>query len=156
MQTRSTLLDRNSSRHDFYQTNQLIHISIYVKGLSNPEVQVRIESRSLDVRITPNDSQKSPASLVIDPLFAQVDVGKSSYEVKSSKIEVHLFKNVTGQWSALQGSAQGPLTQSREYGPVMSVRTSGTTSDKSTTCSPRSQRLDRARCSTFCRRICAF
>ncbi|CEH17190.1 Suppressor of G2 allele of skp1 [Ceraceosorus bombacis] len=90
-------------RHDYYQTDQVVHLSIYAKGLTRPEVSVKIESNALNVQIRPSDAQKDANQLVIDPLFAEVDGEKSTFDVKASKIEVHLVKKASGQWSALQG-----------------------------------------------------
>ncbi len=48
----------------------------------------------------------SEYNLTFDPLFAPIDVTKSSYDVKSTKVEIKLRKQTPGQkWPSLEGVA---------------------------------------------------
>lgn len=86
-------------RHDFYQTQTAVIVSIYVKGCKAEDVQVSIKEDSLKVEFTPPSSANP---LLIKPLFAPVDPKTSSFKVLGTKIEVQLMKADAGvQWNAL-------------------------------------------------------
>lgn len=60
----------------------------------------------------------SDYNLTFDPLFAPVDVAQSTYEVKSTKIEIKLKKRTPGQkWSTLEG-VTGPGREKDAATPV--------------------------------------
>ncbi|CBQ68016.1 related to SGT1-subunit of SCF ubiquitin ligase complex [Sporisorium reilianum SRZ2] len=94
-------------RFDFYQTDTVVTVSIFVKGASQDNLQVDIGERSLNVKAV-SSSSGSEYVLRIDPLFSTVDVTSSSYKVLSTKIDVILHKAQPGtRWIQLQaGSSQ--------------------------------------------------
>ncbi|UZJ53200.1 hypothetical protein CBS101457_002520 [Exobasidium rhododendri] len=95
-------------RHDFYQTDSAVHISVYVKGCKAEDVDVRFTEHSLEMTIL---SSPSPTVLQIVPLYASVDPDASSFKVLGSKIEVSLRKVSVGvQWRSLQGEEGAPTT----------------------------------------------
>lgn len=94
-------------RFDFYQTDTVVTVSIFVKAASQDNLQVDIGERSLHVKAV-SSSTGFEFVLRIDPLFASVDVTSSSYKVLSTKIDVILHKAQPGtRWVQLQaGSSQ--------------------------------------------------
>lgn len=93
-------------RYDFYQTDTVVTLSIFVKGASQESLQIDITETSLNAKAV-SSSTGSEYVLRIDPLFSTVDVTKSSYKVLSTKIEVVLHKAQPGlRWLSLQASAQ--------------------------------------------------
>ncbi|TKY90829.1 hypothetical protein EX895_000827 [Sporisorium graminicola] len=94
-------------RFDFYQTDTVVTISIFVKAASQDNLQVDIAEQSLHVKAV-SSSTGSEFVLRIDPLFSKVDATSSSYKVLSSKIDVILHKAQPGtRWIQLQaGSSQ--------------------------------------------------
>ncbi len=91
-------------RFDFYQTDTVVTISIFVKAASDESLQVDVAEQSLTVKAT-SSTTGSEYLLIIDPLFSTVDVTSSSYKVLSTKIDVILHKAQPGlRWLALQAS----------------------------------------------------
>ena len=92
-------------RFDFYQTDTVVTVSIFVKGASTDALSVQIEEQALDVRAT-SATTGSEYVLRIDPLFAPVDPASSSYKVLSTKIDVILHKAQPGvRWGSLQAGS---------------------------------------------------
>lgn len=92
-------------RFDFYQTDTVVSLSVFVRSASTETLQVDIAERSINVKAT-SSTTGSEFVLRIDPLFAQVDPSSSSYKVLSTKIDVILHKAQPGvRWSQLQGGS---------------------------------------------------
>lgn len=93
-------------RIDFYQTDTVVTVSIFVKSASADTLHVDITPHSLDVRAI-SAATGSEYVFRIDPLFSTVDPASSSYKVLSTKIDVILHKAQPGvRWVQLQGGAQ--------------------------------------------------
>jgi suppressor of G2 allele of SKP1 len=100
-------------RHDFYQTDSAVYISVYVKGCKAEEVEVKFAEDSLALTIT---SPSASHELHISPLYASVEASASSYKVLGSKVEITLRKAIVGvQWKKLQGE-QGERKSSMKSG----------------------------------------
>jgi suppressor of G2 allele of SKP1 len=98
----STPTPANKVRHEFYDTNDNVVISIFAKGVPKDKLTVTIEKQSLEISF-PTVSN-TDFDFTLEPLFAEVDPSASSYRVTPTKIEVTLKKAVRGQrWKVLEG-----------------------------------------------------
>ncbi|KAF2090877.1 SGS-domain-containing protein [Saccharata proteae CBS 121410] len=91
-------------KHDWYQNSDNVYFTLLAKGVPKDKAGIEIAERSLSISFPTQTSSSFDYSL--EPLFAEVDVAKSSYNVTPHKIEVTLKKALPGQkWSALEGAA---------------------------------------------------
>jgi len=81
-------------RHEFYETDQLLTLSIFDKGANPDEVAVKMTGSSL----TYEHGQKK---LALDPLAGEIEPDKSDYSVGKMKVEVRLAKKSPGRWGRL-------------------------------------------------------
>ncbi|KAI0639451.1 SGS-domain-containing protein [Trametes polyzona] len=89
-------------RHEFYETDERLTLSVFDKGADPEQVKVTFEPRKL----TYTNGEKS---LVLEPLKGQIDPAKSDYTVGKVKVEVRLAKVAHGRWGALVGDSPDPL-----------------------------------------------
>ncbi|PPR05692.1 hypothetical protein CVT26_008933 [Gymnopilus dilepis] len=89
-------------RHEFYETEEKLTLSIFDKGADPAQVSVKFEPRKL----TYTNGEKS---LVLEPLKGQIDPEKSEYTVGKVKVEVRLVKVAQGRWTELVGDSPDPL-----------------------------------------------
>ncbi|PIL31915.1 hypothetical protein GSI_06619 [Ganoderma sinense ZZ0214-1] len=89
-------------RHEFYETDENLTLSIFDKGAEPEQVKVSFEPRKFFY-------SHGDKSLVLEPLKGQIDVEKSSFTVGKVKIEVRFSKMAQGRWGALTGDAPDPL-----------------------------------------------
>ncbi|KAM5536226.1 hypothetical protein V8D89_010125 [Ganoderma adspersum] len=85
-------------RHEFYETDESLTLSIFDKGADPEQVKVSFEPR----KFTYSHGDKS---LVLEPLKGQIDTEKSSFTVGKVKVEVRFTKMAQGRWGALTGDA---------------------------------------------------
>lgn len=92
-------------RHEWYQNNQNVIVTIYAKGVAKDKIDVEIEEDSVHISF-PHPSDPSSAFIFnLDPLFALIDTSKSKYQVMSTKVELTLAKAVSGQkWANTEGT----------------------------------------------------
>ncbi|KAI0669849.1 SGS-domain-containing protein [Trametes maxima] len=89
-------------RHEFYETDEKLTLSIFDKGADPELVKIHFEPR----KFTYTHGEKS---LVLEPLKGQIDPAKSDYSVGKVKVEVRLAKAAPGRWGALVGDTPDPL-----------------------------------------------
>lgn len=95
-------------RHEWYQNNQNVILTLYAKGVPKDKVEVEIEENSVSVSFPHPSDAASTFAFTLDPLFALIDPSKSKHQVMSTKVELTLAKAVQGQkWANLEGT--GPL-----------------------------------------------
>ncbi|KAI0076078.1 SGS-domain-containing protein [Panus rudis PR-1116 ss-1] len=83
-------------RHEFYETDEKVTLSVFDKGADPEKVTVKFEPRSL----TYTNGDKL---LSLEPLKGQIDTEKSDYTVGKVKVEIRLVKRAQGRWGALVG-----------------------------------------------------
>ncbi|KAF2646785.1 SGS-domain-containing protein [Massarina eburnea CBS 473.64] len=89
-------------KHDWYQDNEKVVFTLMAKGVPKDKATVDIDQDSLSISF-PIVGSTSDYSLTLDPLYASVDPATSTYQVKSTKIEVVLKKAVPGvKWHTLE------------------------------------------------------
>ncbi|EPS39796.1 hypothetical protein H072_6255 [Dactylellina haptotyla CBS 200.50] len=96
-------------RHEWYQTNTSVNVSLFVKGVPKDEATVELEDRSLS--ITFPLANGSDFSFTLDPLAHTIDTSKSTYKILGTKVEFTLQKSEAGRkWAALESTE--PVTSS--------------------------------------------
>ncbi|EFR01305.1 hypothetical protein MGYG_09045 [Nannizzia gypsea CBS 118893] len=93
------------TRHEWYQSNDSVVITIYAKGVPKDKAAVDIQETSFSITFPlPSGSE---FSFVLDPLFAPVDPSSSKFNIMSTKVEVTLRKQSAGRkWATLEGTGQ--------------------------------------------------
>ncbi|KAL6232869.1 hypothetical protein BDW75DRAFT_10376 [Aspergillus navahoensis] len=90
-------------RHEWYQSNDSVVVTLYAKGVDKEKVDAEIKSDSVSVQF-PLPSGADYA-FNLDPLFASIDESASKITTFSTKIELVLRKQMSGQkWSSLESS----------------------------------------------------
>lgn len=103
-----------SSRHEYYETDEKVTLSIFDKGADPEKVSVEFEPRRVRFSpcllypcylcVTPQLVYKhDDRELVLQPLKGQIDPAKSEYTVGKVKVEIRLAKLAQGRWGALVG-----------------------------------------------------
>ncbi|KAI5450627.1 Cochaperone protein [Naganishia albida] len=108
-----------TTRHDFYQTDNQLIVSIYKKGV--PADKVRIEATPNQVEVYVDDE----CILDLSPLSGAINPDEITHKVYGTKIELKLLKATGGHWSSLVGASAGPaITQpSQVVTPAASTET---------------------------------
>lgn len=90
-------------RHEWYQNNEAVIVTLYCKGIDKGKATVEIKDQSLDIAFPlPTGSDYN---LSLDPLLFLIDRMKSSYKIMSTKAEFTLVKSTPGQkWASLEGT----------------------------------------------------
>ena len=90
-------------RHEWFQTNDTVTVTLFCKGIPKDKATVEIKQGSLDVSFPlPTGSDYN---LSLDPLFAAIDPSASSYKIMSTKAEFMLQKSVPGRkWASIEGT----------------------------------------------------
>ena len=96
------------TRYEWFQTDDYVTISIFIKKVSQQDVSITFLPRLLSVTVK---LAQSDYSLELEPLTHEIDPQTSSYQILSTQIEVKLKKSVTGiKWGALEGEEVGPTS----------------------------------------------
>ncbi|KAL4894612.1 hypothetical protein BDV59DRAFT_175796 [Aspergillus ambiguus] len=90
-------------RHEWYQSNDSVVVTLYVKGVAKDKVDMDLKSDSVSLQFPlPSGADYD---FTLDPLFAPIDTSLSKVSVMSTKIEINLRKQASGQkWSSLEGT----------------------------------------------------
>ncbi|KAI9025564.1 SGS domain-containing protein [Hyaloraphidium curvatum] len=97
-------------RHEWFQNDNFVTVTVFIKGTRPEDVAVNMFERSLS--ITVRLPTGADYSLELDPLAHSVVPAESKYSVMSTKIEIKLKKGEPGiKWGALEGEEQGPVGQ---------------------------------------------
>ncbi|KAL5277191.1 SUGT1 family protein [Megaselia abdita] len=84
----------SSAKHEFYQTDSKIVVSVLIKDAASKNPQVTIEKETLKVSVENCNVQFN--------LFRNIVPEKSNFNITPSKIEVSLRKETSGQWDFLE------------------------------------------------------
>lgn len=90
-------------RHEWYQTHDIVVVTLFAKGVPKDKASIEIRKRSLTISFPlPSGSDYE---FNLDPLFAEIDVSASTSKVMSTKVELNLKKTTPGQkWSTIEGT----------------------------------------------------
>jgi len=101
----TTTVPPQKIRHEWYQNNASVIITLYAKGVKKESAEVELEEDNISVSFPHPSDNSSTFTFTLDPLFALIDPSKSKYAVMSTKIELTLTKSVAGQkWANIEGS----------------------------------------------------
>jgi len=97
----------NQPRHDWYQTNSHVIVTILIKNVKKEESKIIISEKNVDieVKLPVTGSEYQMHFNLLD----NITVPESSYTILSTKIEIKLKKSREGRWSSLEdtgGSVQ--------------------------------------------------
>jgi suppressor of G2 allele of SKP1 len=96
-------------RHEWFQTETHVTVSIFIKNARKEDVSVDIEKKSLNVSVK-NASSGSEVQVDFD-LADNVVPEDSKFEVLSTKIEIKMKKEKTARWKSLEDTGNGPAVQ---------------------------------------------
>ncbi|KAI9063111.1 SGS-domain-containing protein [Trametes sanguinea] len=100
-----------SLRHEFYETDEKLTLSIFDKGADPEQVKITFEPRKFSY-------VNGEKSLVLEPLKGQIDPAKSDYTVGKVKVEVRFAKMAQGRWGSLVGDSPDPLASAPVAAPA--------------------------------------
>lgn len=83
-----------SVRHDWYQTDDRVVVTVLLKNAVDKNYQCQIESDSVTVSAENYELKLE--------LLSPIQPDKSTHKATPSKIEIILFKREFGKWSALE------------------------------------------------------
>lgn len=91
-------------KHDWYQTESQVIVTVLLKNSEEDKVQVGYDSRSLSVTCPIPNSEFIYKLEIL--LAHEIDPKACTHRVVPSKIEIKLKKNEPGQWLALEGAEE--------------------------------------------------
>ncbi|KAH3667251.1 hypothetical protein OGAPHI_002900 [Ogataea philodendri] len=89
---------------DWYDSKELVSISIFVKNIPSESLKVEFSEHSVDVSFKTKDSSEFNYSL--DPLYGPIDPEKSSFKLFGTKLELYLSKNSESTWKSLEKTGE--------------------------------------------------
>ncbi|KAJ5518923.1 hypothetical protein N7453_001345 [Penicillium expansum] len=90
-------------RHEWYQSQDSVVVTLYVKGIPSESVAVDLKEDSVSIQFPlPSGAEYD---FTLDPLYAAINPAESKVSVKGTKIELTLRKKTGQKWGALEGSA---------------------------------------------------
>ncbi|KAG2154821.1 SGS-domain-containing protein [Suillus clintonianus] len=102
-----------SLRHEFYETDEKLTISVFDRGADPAQVSITFEPRKISY-------QNGEKTLSLQPLKGQIDPERCDFTVGKVKVELRLAKMAQGRWGAVTGDALDPLQTSAPIGPTTS------------------------------------
>ncbi|KAF2246210.1 SGS-domain-containing protein [Trematosphaeria pertusa] len=92
----------NKIKHDWYQNNENVTLTLLAKGVPKDKATVDIDKDSLSISF-PIEGSSSDFNYTLDPFYAEVDPAQSSFRITPTKVEVTLKKATPGvKWHALE------------------------------------------------------
>ena len=103
----TTTSDPSKIRHEWYQTQSEVVISILARNVPKEHVSIDFAEAEVDATI----KLDSGAEFVhCFNLFHKIVPTQSSYSVSTAKIELKLKKHTAGKWDALEGSGDANVS----------------------------------------------
>jgi len=119
-------------RHDWFQTETAVTVSVMIKGVKKEEASVQITAKTLGVSVKlPSGSEYQ---LNLD-LADEVNPGESKYEVLGTKIEIKLKKARAVKWPTLEFTGSkidswNSVSDSKDKQPALYYPSSSKKGDK--------------------------
>ncbi|KAJ9660584.1 Cochaperone protein [Coniosporium apollinis] len=93
-------------KHDWYQNNDTVYLSLLAKGVPKDKATINIEERAISISFP---TITSDFDFTLDPLFAPINKSASSYNITPHKVELVLKKATPGvKWKSLEAPAAAP------------------------------------------------
>lgn len=106
-------------REDWYQTNEEVVITIYVKDVKRETLNIEYHENSVTVSFPSGPGTEYNYNL--DPLYGGIDPNKSEHAVKSTKIEITLVKTTPGKWPSLERSSSLQAVVNKQEPSIESI-----------------------------------
>jgi suppressor of G2 allele of SKP1 len=130
----------NKIKHDWYQNNESVTITILAKGVPKDTTVVEFEKDSLSVAF-PIQGSASDYNFSLDPLYASIDPAESKHRVLSTKVEITLKKATPGvKWHNLEGDRVVEADKDETTPSIPSHVLTGKTNQESTPVYPTSSK----------------
>ncbi|KAJ3415383.1 Cochaperone protein [Chytridiales sp. JEL 0842] len=102
----ASFLPPQKIRHEWFQNENFVTVSVFIKNLPKDAVKIDFHPRSLSVQCKlPTGSDYM---LELDPLAHETVPGESKYSVLGTKVEIKLKKAMVGiRWNNLEGEDDG-------------------------------------------------
>ena len=98
--------DPNRIRHEWYQTQTHVIVSILARNVPASKCKVDFSEREVDVSILLEVGSEYVLNL---SLFHKVMASECSYSVGGSKVEIKLKKMTPGKWETLEGTGEAEV-----------------------------------------------
>ncbi|TFK77121.1 SGS-domain-containing protein [Pluteus cervinus] len=95
-------------RHEFYETDEKLTVSVFDRNADPEKVSIKFEPRRLTY-------QHEDKLLVLEPLKGQIDTEASNFTVGKVKVEIRLVKAVVGRWGILLGDTPDLLATPSQF-----------------------------------------
>lgn len=99
---------KQTYRHEWFQSDDIVTVEIFAKGITEDKLSVLFEKRHLEVTIKIDDSSEYTMDIV---LAGEIDVSQSSYTIKKTKIEIRLKKVDSLKWRTLESKGEDDVSQ---------------------------------------------
>jgi len=87
------------NRHEYYQNQDYVCVTIFIKNVQRENCNIQINPRELDVTILLEPGNEYHLNL---SLFDEVDPQLSRYEILRTKVEINLKKKRSSHWLSLE------------------------------------------------------
>ncbi|PFH54455.1 hypothetical protein AMATHDRAFT_134067, partial [Amanita thiersii Skay4041] len=94
-------------RHEFYETDEKVTISVFDRGADPAQVSINFEPRKINLQLSYTHGDKS---FLLEPLKGQIKPEACTFTVGKMKVEIQLAKAALTRWGALVGDSPDPLT----------------------------------------------
>ena len=91
-------------KFDWYETDQMIVLSVLVKNMVADRVSVQFEPRTLTFKYTPESGDGSAPVELILSLNGSISPSESSYRVSPVKAEIKMRKVANFRWARLEAA----------------------------------------------------
>ncbi|KAI4232856.1 MAG: hypothetical protein LQ349_004737, partial [Xanthoria aureola] len=108
-------VDYQNGRHDFYQTPTTVIASLYLKKVDKQRSKIDFASPTEIHLDLPTTDMKRYKTII--PLFAPIDIARSTSKIMGTKIELTLVKFEPQSWAALR-SDEGRTCEITQLGPA--------------------------------------
>mmetsp|Transcript_24344 Transcript_24344/g.43182 ORF Transcript_24344/g.43182 Transcript_24344/m.43182 type:complete len:401 (+) Transcript_24344:146-1348(+) len=102
-------------RQGWYQSGQVVSVTLYARGLTNEQVSVNIDSKIVKLVI---NAANSPPWIRVLHLSHPILPAESTYRLSAFKLELNLKKATNVNWASLEAAGPAPVA------PPSSVSTS--------------------------------
>ncbi|KAJ3163070.1 Cochaperone protein [Geranomyces michiganensis] len=130
----ASFLPPSKIRHEWYQTDAFIIISVFIKNVDPSSASVSFSPRAISVSVK-LPAAGSAYSLELDPLLHEIVSEESQFAVMKTKIEIKAKKAMAGiRWAELEGEegAAEPAVKIATVGAADDVKTYPSSSKKHT------------------------
>ncbi|KAJ3180667.1 Cochaperone protein [Geranomyces variabilis] len=116
----ASFLPPSKIRHEWYQTDAFIIISVFIKNVDSSAATINFASRAISVSVK-LPAAGSAYSLELDPLLHDIIPGESQFAVMKTKIEIKAKKAVAGiRWAELEGEEDAAVPAGKVVGVAAS------------------------------------